>query len=632
LLDAADVLNDRGIKEYIANADKHSIRSAVVEKLAISEDNYTKMVLDHILKILNVPDKGANKIDALSDAMDKGELTKQVLDAVRNEINALEDEDKKQKLLDLIDQKFVSIFEGAVPTKTLNDAISKGLGKITKDIIEQYVLDPDRSLQAMAAMAIDRLGLSPEEATAWAGEVSKKVNDKLVKARKNKIKSILQNKVSNKSKAETIEEKIFKIISTTANPNGTIPTAVEVEGQMLDIKQVIADKYAVRLNDPKAIANIIRLTNLLRVARTQTRKDQIQAEIMLKVKNLKLSPKWYSRVLQSGVSELSNFVMANILSGVNSAYKAMIGGFYNSARAAIDDLVVGRAIDVWYKGAYLRKATISSLKQINKKKPAGHAGLTWRLFYDVMRNGSAAISQSNMPEHGLSNFDQHLNDIFLLRTLYSPFRFLSAIDVATMNLNHNRLAYRRAINSLLEFGKNNVNLHHQGYSRTLGGASWYKVDNNGNPEIDPYTGNIKVIVDKAVIAQLDQLAKENFTQTEFVLEAEQILGYSRIDEIHRGVINEWNALVDLNNSQTATKEERAELKRLDIQGRQMVKVTTMDDFKPMAGAIKRFISLEINKKVQQNQNAALSRKVHVESGSYSAKEQRYPEFPQDYYI
>lgn len=624
LLDAADVLNDRGIKEYIANADKHSIRSAVVDKLAISEDNYTKMVLDHILKVLNVPDKATNKIDALADAMDRGELTKQVLDAVRDEINNLEDEDRKQKLLNLIDKKFVSIFEGAVPAKTLNDAISKGLGKITKDIIEQYVLDPDRSLQAMAAMAIDKLGLSPEEATAWAGEVSKKVNEKLAKARKNKIKSILRNKVTDKAKAETIEEKIFKIISTTANPDGTIPTAVEVEGQMLDIKQVIADKYSVPLNDPKAIANIIRLTNLLRSARTQTRKDQIQAEIMLKIKNMKLSPNKYSRILQSGVLELSNFVMANILSGVNSAYKAMIGGFYNSARAAFDDLVVGRAIDVWYKGAYLRKATIDSLKTINKKKPAGHAGLTWRLFYDVMRNGSAAISQSNVPEYGLSNFDQHLNDVFLLRSLYSPFRFLSAIDRATMNLNHNRLAYRRAINSLLEFGKNNVNLHRQGYSRTLGGASWYKVDNNGNPEIDPSTGNIKVIIDKAVIDDLNKLAKENFTQTEFVLEAERILGYSRINEIHKGVISEWNALVDLSNSQTATKEEKAELKRLAIPAKNLVKVTNMDDFKSMDGAIKRFVSLEIHKKVEQNQNAALSRKVHMEAGSYSAQGTEIP--------
>lgn len=627
LLDANEVLSNPGIQNYIENADRHSIRSGVIQSMGLNEDNYSKMILDHILKVINVPEKGQNKIELLTDALDRGELTKEILDTVIAQINEMPDEEKKARMLEIIDRKFSMIFDSAIQSKTLSEAISKGIGDITKQMVSDYIQDPERSLAALALTATNKLGLTPDQANEWAAEITKKVKEKLDKARKTKIKSLLKNKVQDKKKAEQVEEKILKIISTTAKPDGSIPSVTEVDEQMLDIKQIVADKYDVKLNDPKAIANIIRLTNLLRVARTQSRRDQIHAEIMLRIKNMRLSPNKYMRRLKSGILEMPNFVMANILSATNSAFKALIGGLYNSTRAYIDDALIGRGLDWYYNGRALTNAVISSLKEKNDKSPATHLALTYRLFYDVMRNGSAAISQANIPEHGLSNFDNTLNHSLALRSLYANFRFLSAIDRATMNLNHNRLAYRKAINSLHEFGKNNVMLDGQMYSRTAGGAAWYKVLQDGTPEVDPSTGNIKTIYDKRTIQILSVKAKENFSQIEFITEAERLLGFARIDEIHKGIIDEWNSLVDLYNSDTAGPDEKLELKRLALNKSKLVKVNTMDDFKSMSGAIKRFVSLEIYKKVEQNQNAALSRKVHMEAGSYSAQGTEIPGAP-----
>lgn len=627
LISAADILNNQAIKDYIANVDRHRIREGVIREMQIEGDPYSKMILDSALKSLNASPEAKNKKDILLDALDRGELTKEILDNIKAEINKISDPDKRQALLNKLNDKFIVLFNSAIPAKALADVVSEGIGAITRDIVSNYIADPDKSLSMLTANAMDQLGLSPQQAVAWAKKIREEVQKKLNKAKKAKIKSLLRQKVSNKSKAESIEEKIFKIISEYAEEDGSIPSATQLDEQMLDIKQVIANKYGKSLNDPKAIAEIVKLTNLLRVARTSARRAQIHAKIMLKIKNMNLSPNRYVRVLKSGISEVSNFVMANILSGVNSAYKALIGGFYNSARAYFYDAIIGRGVDWVYNTKDLTRQTVDMLKDKKSKNPANHMMIAYHKFYDVMRNGSAAISQANIPEHGLSNFDDHLNNVFLLRTLYAPYRFLSAIDIATMTLNQNRLAYRKAINNVIEYGRSNVVLNGQPYQRTAGGASWYMLDAMGTPKIDSRTGNIEIIRDPRLKKILNEKAKESVTTTEFLGEVEQLLGTNRINQYHEEMVDEWNALVDLANSQTATKEEKEELKRLGLYGQDFKKVNSIDDFKSMSGAIKRFIAGEIHKKITQNMNAVIQRDVNIETGGYSAQGIEIPGVP-----
>lgn len=627
ILDADTILNDPGVREYINNHDRHNIRNGAIEALGASDDTYTKMVIDRVLRAINAPPSKASITDQLIDALDRGELTKKALDAVRDQIDLIEDEERKKELLDRLNKKFVTIFESAVPAKIFGDAVSQGMGRVTKNIVDAYIADPEKSKEVLAAQAIQNLGMTPDQAVEWSNKIAQRVEEKLEKAKKKKIKSLLNTKIPNSKKAEQIEEKVFKIISATANPDGTIPSETDVDGKMIDIKQVFADKYNVRLNDPRAIAKIVALANLMKVARTQARREQIYAQIMLAIKNMKLSPNKYVRGLKMGIMELPTFVMANILDGVNTAYKATLAGLYNSLRAFIEGSIVGKSIDIYYGGKKITPEVFDELKKSNSKSPASHLMLTYRLFWDVMRNGSASISQTNIPEHGLSNFDMTLNNHLALRVLYAPFRWLSAIDRATMNLNHNRLARRRAVNMLLEFGKNNVNLDGQNYSRTAGGAGWYKVDQNNQPEIDPATGNIKTIRDPNEIQRLNDAAKSNFTTTEFVLEAERLLGLNNINEIYKGVVDEWNALVDLALSPTASPEEKEELKRLGIDGRATKRVSTIDDFASMDGRVRRFVAQEIYKKIHDQQNEALDRAVGIESGMYSAQGIIIPGWP-----
>lgn len=627
LLDTDVILNDEGIKAYIKNYDRHVIRSGAIEALGASDDTYTKMVIDQVIKTVGSPYASKDKVDALMDALDRGELTKKVLDAVRDEIDKIPDEERKAILLKKLDEKFAVVFDTAVSAKVLRDAVSKGLGKITRDIVAAYVADPEKSKEVLAAKAMKELNMTPEQATAWADQIDKKVSEKLNKAKKSKIKSILNTKVQNRKKAMEIEDKIFTIIEAAAKPDGTIPSESVIDNQMIDIKQVFADKFNVRLNDAKMIAKIVHLTNLMRLARTQARKDQLYSQIMLHIKNMKLSPNKYIRGFKVGVMELPTFVMANILSGINSAYKATFAGLFNSLRAYIEGGIIGKVIDWKYGGKIITSEVFDQLSKSNSKSPASHMALTYRLYWDLMRNGSASISQTNIPEHGLSNFDLGLNNNLFFRTLYAPFRHLSAIDRATMNLNYNRLARRRAVNALLEFGRNNVTVNGQAYSRTAGGAGWYKVDAKNNPEVDVLTGNIITMRDPKLIKTLNEEAKRNLTTTEFVLEAEKQLGLNNINETYQSVIDEWNALVDLANSTTATKEEKEELKKLGLSGKVFTKVKTIDDFQAMSGNVRRFIAQEIYKKIHEQQNEALDRAVGVESGMYSAQGIEIPGWP-----
>ncbi|HNG68540.1 MAG TPA: hypothetical protein PLP63_06330 [Saprospiraceae bacterium] len=627
LLDTDVILNDEGIKAYIKNYDRHVIRSGAIEALGASDDTYTKMVIDQVIKTVGSPYASKDKVDALMDALDRGELTKKVLDAVRDEIDKIPDEERKAILLRKLDEKFAVVFDTAISAKVLRDAVSKGLGKITRDIVAAYVADPEKSKEVLAAKAMKELNMTPEQATAWADQIDKKVSEKLNKAKKSKIKSILNTKVQNRKKAMEIEDKIFTIIEAAAEPDGTIPSESVIDNQMIDIKQVFADKFNVRLNDAKMIAKIVRLTNLMRLARTQARKDQLYSQIMLHIKNMKLSPNKYIRGFKVGVMELPTFVMANILSGINSAYKATFAGLFNSLRAYIEGGIIGKVIDWKYGGKIITSEVFDQLSKSNSKSPASHMALTYRLYWDLMRNGSASISQTNIPEHGLSNFDLGLNNNLFFRTLYAPFRHLSAIDRATMNLNYNRLARRRAVNALLEFGRNNVTVNGQAYSRTAGGAGWYKVDAKNNPEVDVLTGNIITVRDPKLIKTLNEEAKRNLTTTEFILEAEKQLGLNNINETYQSVIDEWNALVDLANSTTATKEEKEELKKLGLSGKVFTKVKTIDDFQAMSGNVRRFIAQEIYKKIHEQQNEALDRAVGVESGMYSAQGIEIPGWP-----
>lgn len=627
LLDTDVILNDEGIKAYIKNYDRHVIRSGAIEALGASDDTYTKMVIDQVIKTVGSPYASKDKVDALMDALDRGELTKKVLDAVRDEIDKIPDEERKAILLKKLEEKFAVVFDTAVSAKVLRDAVSKGLGKITRDIVAAYVADPEKSKEVLAAKAMKELNMTPEQATAWADQIDKKVSEKLNKAKKSKIKSILNTKVQNRKKAMEIEDKIFTIIEAAAEPDGTIPSESVIDNQMIDIKQVFADKFNVRLNDAKMIAKIVHLTNLMRLARTQARKDQLYSQIMLHIKNMKLSPNKYIRGFKVGVMELPTFVMANILSGINSAYKATFAGLFNSLRAYIEGGIIGKVIDWKYGGKIVTSEVFDQLSKSNSKSPASHMALTYRLYWDLMRNGSASISQTNIPEHGLSNFDLGLNNNLFFRTLYAPFRHLSAIDRATMNLNYNRLARRRAVNALLEFGRNNVTVNGQAYSRTAGGAGWYKVDAKNNPEVDVLTGNIITMRDPKLIKILNEEAKRNLTTTEFILEAEKQLGLNNINETYQSVIDEWNALVDLANSTTATNEEKEELKRLGLSGKVFTKVKTMDDFQAMNGNVRRFIAQEIYKKIHEQQNEALDRAVGVESGMYSAQGIEIPGWP-----
>lgn len=627
LISVADILANQAIKDYINNVDRHKIREGVIREMDIDGDPYAKMILDNALKALNLPADAKNKKDRLIDALDRGELTKEILDTIKKEIGKMADINKRDALLKKIDEKFITIFNSAIPSKALGAVVSESLGVITRSIVSAYIADPNKSLSLLAANAMDQLGIDPDQAIAWASKVKDEVAKKLEKAKKAKIKSLLNQKISNRSKAESIEEKIFKIISLSATEEGQIPSATEIDGQMLDIKAVIAAKYGIKLNDPRAIAEIVKLTNLLRVARTSARRAQIYAKIMLKIRNMRLHPNRFVRVINSGLLELPAFVMANILSGINSAYKAGMAGFYNSARAYIQDAIIGRAVDWVYKTKDVTRSTIAALKQKKSKSPASHLMLTYALFEDVMRNGSAAISQSNIPEHGLTNFDSHLNNIFLLRFMYSPYRFLSAIDRSTMNLNHNRLAYRKAINNVIEFGRNNVTLNGQPYRRTAGGASWFMLDEMGTPKIDSLTGNIEVVRDPAIVKILNALAKENMTTTEFLGEVEELLGYSRMEQYYDEIIDEWNALVDLANSATASPEEKEELKTLGLHKQNMVKVNSMEDFLNMSAKIRRFVAQEIHKKVTEKMNAAIARDVHIETGGYSAQGIEIPGVP-----
>ena len=626
LIDPNKILGLPEIKEYITNIDRHKIREGVIREMNI-DDQYSKTILDNMLKALNLPTETKDKKDALLDALDRGELTKELLDSIKKEINKIKDPEKKNALLEKIDKKFIVIFDVAIPSKSLAGVVAESIGKITRDMVSAYITDPDRSVSLLAAKAITGLGLTPKQATAWAYKVEYEVTRKLNKAKKAKIKSLLSQKVTNKSRAETLEEKIFKIITEYANTDGTIPSASIIDEQMLDIKAVIADKYAVKLNDAKAIAKIIKLTNLLRVARTHAAREALYSQIMLAAKNMKLSPNRYVRVLKSGILEMSNFVMANILSGVNSAYKAFIGGVYNSARAYIYDAIIGRGVDWVYRNRDLTKQTMESLKNKRNKEAASHQMIAFRLFYDLMRHGSAAVSQANIPEHGLSNFDNHLNNVFLLRTLYSPFRFLSAVDIGTMTMNFNRLAYRKAINNIMEFGRNNASLNGQAYRRTEGGASWYMVDSAGTPLLDSVTGNIEVVRDPKLKKVLDEQAKQNVSTSEFLGQVEELLGTNRIDQFHSDMVDEWNALVDLQTSGTATPEELNELKILGLHKEKLVKVNSMEDFKSMSRNIRSFVATEIHKKVRQNMNAALARDVAIETGGYSAQGMEIPGVP-----
>lgn len=627
LLDPDVILNDAGIKAYIKNYDQNVIRSGAIESLGASEDTYTKMVIDQVVKSIGSTYSPADKVDALMDALDRGELTKKVLNAVRESIEQIPDDERREKLLAKLDEKFSVIFDSAVSSKVLSDAVSKGLGKITKEIVAAYVADPDKSKEVLAARAMQELNMTPEQASAWAEQIDKKVKEKLDKAKKSKIKSILNTKVQNRKKAEEIEEKIFTVINTAATPDGSIPSEAHIDGQMIDIKQVFADKYNVRLNDARMIAKIVKMTNLMRTARTQARKDQLYAQIMLMIKNMKLSPNKYVRGLKVGLMEIPTFVMANILSGINSAYKATIAGFFNSMRAYVEGAIIGKALNWKYGGKINVSEVFDKLNESNPKTPASHLALTYRLYWDLMRNGSASISQTNVPEHGLSNFDVLLNENLAFRTLYSPFRHLSAIDRATMNLNYNRLARRRAVNALLEFGRNNVTVNGQAYSRTAGGAGWYKVDGKNNPEVDPLTGNIITVRDTKFIKTLNEEAKRNLTTTEVLIEAEKQLGLHNINETYQSVMDEWNALVDLASSTTATPEQKEELKKLGLTGKVFTKVKSMDDFAPMSGNVRRFIAQEIYKKIHEQQNEALDRAVGIESGMYSAQGIEIPGWP-----
>lgn len=627
LLDPDVILNDAGIKAYIKNYDQNVIRSGAIESLGASDDTYTKMVIDQVIKSIGSTYNPADKVDALMDALDRGELTKKVLNAVRESIEQIPDDERREKLLAKLDEKFSVIFDSAVSSKVLSDAVSKGLGKITRDIVAAYIADPDKSREVLAARAMQELNMTPAQAAAWADQIDKKVKEKLDKAKKSKIKSILNTKVQSKKKAEELEEKIFTVINTAAEPDGSIPSEAHIDGQMIDIKQVFADKFNVRLNDARMIAKIVKMTNLMRTARTQARKDQLYAQIMLMIKNMKISPNKYVRGLKVGLMETATFVMANILSGINSAYKATIAGFYNSMRAYVEGAIIGKVINWKYGGKINASEVFAKLNESNPKTPASHLALTYRLYWDLMRNGSASISQTNVPEHGLSNFDVLLNENLAFRALYAPFRHLSAIDRATMNLNYNRLARRRAVNALLEFGRNNVTINGQTYSRTAGGAGWYKVDGKNNPEVDPLTGNIITVRDTKFIKTLNEEAKRNLTTTEVLLEAEKQLGLHNINETYQSVMDEWNALVDLAQSTTATPEQKEELKKLGLSGKVFTKVKTMDDFAPMSGNVRRFIAQEIYKKIHEQQNEALDRAVGIESGMYSAQGIEIPGWP-----
>ena len=90
--------------------------------------------------------------------------------------------------------------------------------------------------------------------------------------------------------------------------------------------------------------------------------------------------------------------------------------------------------DVVYKGKELRKRINEEINKKGEIKPTSHAMLSASLFVDAFANGSAAVSQTNIPEDGLSNIDRNINRSTLLKLLYAPFRVLNATDIATMTL------------------------------------------------------------------------------------------------------------------------------------------------------------------------------------------------------
>ena len=78
---------------------------------------------------------------------------------------------------------------------------------------------------------------------------------------------------------------------------------------------------------------------------------------------MKLSPNKYIRGFKVGVMELPTFVMANILSGINSAYKATFAGLFNSLRAYIEGGIIGKVIDWKYGGKIITSEVFDQLSK-----------------------------------------------------------------------------------------------------------------------------------------------------------------------------------------------------------------------------------------------------------------------------
>ena len=275
-----------------------------------------------------------------------------------------------------------------------------------------------------------------------------------------------------------------------------------------------------------------------------------------------------------------------------------------------------------YKGKELRKRINEEINKKGEIKPTSHAMLSASLFVDAFANGSAAVSQTNIPEDGLSNIDRNINRSTLLKLLYAPFRVLNATDIATMTLAKDPLKRKLAIEALMEFGVNNVSHDGSNYSRTAGGASWYKVDGNNNPEISDKTGNIITVDDPATIKILNEKAKQNPNITAFILEAEKQLGYGKEQQIYDEIIKEWNSLVELHKSTTASEEDKSELKALGLHRYELKPVTKMEDFKNMSLKVRTYIAGVLNKKVSLDQNAAMAMNADLIAGGYSAQSTR----------
>ena len=164
LLDSEEIVTIPEIKKFIYNAERYRIRAAVIESMAAKDDILTKSIIDMVLKKINVPASTGTKKERLIDAMDRGEITSEVVDQVRKEINKIEDADNREKMLARLENKFTQIAEGAVKDSVLKDSVEDNLGKITKEIVESYIVDPTRTIDSLMLSVMDKIEMTKEQA------------------------------------------------------------------------------------------------------------------------------------------------------------------------------------------------------------------------------------------------------------------------------------------------------------------------------------------------------------------------------------------------------------------------------------------------------------------------------------